>query len=227
MAKEDLHTTNLTAPIFSKDGKEAGVIELPAGVFDLAWNGDLVHQVVTGMQSNARFGNAHTKDRSEVRGGGKKPWKQKGTGRARHGSSRSPIWRGGGITFGPRSDKDYTKTIPKKMRVKALFVSLSQKFRDGEIIFVENFGIDAPKTKQAEAILTALTAKHEKLGKAKNAALIAAVEKTEAIKKSFSNIGRVDVQEVRNLNPVEVLGHTYLIIESPAEAVALISERKK
>jgi len=219
--------TKLSAPIFSIDGKEAGNIDLPEAVFGLAWNGDLVHQVVTGMQSNARFGNANTKDRSEVSGGGKKPWKQKGTGRARHGSSRSPIWRGGGITFGPTSEKIYTKTIPKKMRVKALFTALSQKFRDGEIIFVDNFNITEPKTKQAEAILTALSAKNERLSKPKNAALVASVEKTEAVKKSFANIKRVDVEEVRNLNPVDVLGHAYLIIESPAEAVALISERKK
>ena len=160
--------TKLTAPIFSKDGKEAGSIELPLGVFDLPWNGDLVHQVVTGMQSNARFGNAHTKDRSEVRGGGKKPWKQKGTGRARHGSSRSPIWRSGGVTFGPKNTKIYTKAIPKKMRVKALFTTLSQKFRDGEIIFVDTFGIDAPRTKSAEAVLAALGKKHKLLSKAKN-----------------------------------------------------------
>lgn len=219
--------TKLSAPIFSTDGKEAGTIDLPEAVFGLAWNGDLVHQVVTGMQSNARFGNAHTKDRSEVSGGGKKPWKQKGTGRARHGSSRSPIWRGGGKSFGPRNEKDYTKTISKKMRVKALFTALSQKFADGEIIFVESLGIDAPKTKQAEAVLAALAPKFEKLGKAKNAALIASVEKTEAVKKSFANIKRVDVEEVRNLNPVDVLGHTYLIIESPTEAVQVISERKK
>lgn len=224
---ETKKNTKLSAPIFSTDGKEAGSIDLPEAVFGLAWNGDLVHQVVTGMQSNARFGNAHTKDRSEVSGGGKKPWKQKGTGRARHGSSRSPIWRGGGITFGPRSDKDYTKAIPKKMRVKALFTALSQKLRDGEIIFVDSFNLSTPKTKQAEAMLVALAPKFEKLSKAKNAALIASVEKTEAVKKSFANIKRVDVDEVRNLNPVEILGHTYLIIENPTEAVQLISERKK
>lgn len=224
---ETKKNTKLSAPIFSTDGKEAGSIDLPEAVFGVAWNGDLVHQVVTGMQSNARFGTAHTKDRSEVRGGGKKPWKQKGTGRARHGSSRSPIWRGGGVTFGPKNEKDYTKAIPKKMRVKALFTALSQKMRDGEIIFVDSFKLTEPKTAQAEAMLGALAKNHEKLSKAKNAALIAPVEKTEAVKKSFSNIKRVDVSEVRNLNPVEVLGHAYLIIENPTEAVALISERKK
>lgn len=219
--------TKLSAPVFGTDGKETGKVELPADIFGLPWNADLVHQVVIGMQSNARSGTAHTKDRSEVSGGGKKPWRQKGTGRARHGSSRSPIWRGGGITFGPRSDKDYTKVLPKKMRTKALFTALSQKFRDGEIIFVEGFSFEGPKTKEADMILKNLGSSFEKLSKAKNAALVAPVENTEAIKKSFANIARVSVSEVRNLNPVEVLGNAYLIIEKPQEALTVLEGRKK
>ena len=217
----------LSAPVFAADGKEAGTITLPEDVFNTPWNADLVHQVVTSMQSNARSGTAHTKDRSEVSGGGKKPWRQKGTGRARHGSSRSPIWRTGGVTFGPRKDKDYTKAIPKKMRVKALFSALSQKLRDGEIIFVNNFNIDAPKTKDAEAILNTLEGNFAKLGKAQNAALIAPLEVSEAVKKSFANIKRVDVASVHNLNPVDVLSYTYLIIETPEESVQALASRKK
>lgn len=219
--------TKLSAPIYSVEGKEAGSIDLPETIFGLPWNADLVHQVVTGMQSNARFGTAHTKDRSEVSGGGKKPWRQKGTGRARHGSSRSPIWRTGGVTFGPRNEKDYTKAISKKMRVKALFVALSQKLADGEIIFVDNMNLSEPKTKVADTFLKNLEKHFEGLGKEKNAALIAPVEKTEAVKKSFANIKRVDVSEVRNLNPVEVLGHKYLVIENPTEAVTVLTGRKK
>src|SRR5207244_4311391 len=112
----------------------------------LSWNADLVHQVVTSMQANARTSVAHTKDRGEVRGGGKKPWQQKGTGRARHGSSRSPIWKGGGVAHGPRNEKVYTKRITQQMRQKALLVTLSRKMRDGEIIFVDALEMQAPKS---------------------------------------------------------------------------------
>ncbi|RTK95909.1 MAG: 50S ribosomal protein L4, partial [Neisseriaceae bacterium] len=98
----------LEATIFTATGATAGTVALPASLFGAAWNADLVHQVVVGMEANARPTTAHTKFRGEVSGGGKKPWKQKGTGRARHGSTRSPIWVGGGTTHGPRAEKDYS-----------------------------------------------------------------------------------------------------------------------
>src|SRR5450830_1348024 len=139
----------ISAKIYSQKGAEAGSIDLPAKVFAAKWRSDLVHQVVEGMKSNKRAGTADTKDRGEVRGGGKKPWKQKGTGRARHGSSRSPIWVGGGVTHGPLAEKNYKRKISKKMRAQALFSVLSKKLKDNEIIFVDSLEMPKINTKSA------------------------------------------------------------------------------
>src|SRR4026209_485538 len=117
----------ISAKIYSQKGADAGTVDLPAKVFGAKWRADLVHQVVESMRSNKRAGTADTKGRGEVRGGGRKPWKQKGTGRARHGSSRSPIWVGGGITFGPRPGRNYSKKINRKTKRAALAMALSDK----------------------------------------------------------------------------------------------------
>ena len=209
-------------------GKETGKIELPDAVFAVPWNDALMHQVVTTMQANARNNIAHTKGRGEVRGGGRKPWQQKGTGRARHGSIRSPIWKGGGVTHGPRNEKVYAREIPKKMRAKALFVALSRKFKDGELLFVNSFGIETPKTavaKKALAALSKISGFEQLATKRKNAALIAFAELSPVSQKSFRNLGNVECASVRNLNPVSVLGHAYIVIENPEAAVAIIQSR--
>lgn len=215
--------------IFDIKGKKAGSVELPENVFDLPWNAALIHQVVISMQANARTNVAHTKGRGDVRGGGKKPWQQKGTGRSRHGSSRSPIWKGGGVTHGPRNEKVYGREIPKKMRAKALFVALSQKMRDGELLFVDSFGLSAPKTADAKKALVALAGVKgfEKLAGTKkhNLALIASSEKSEANEKSFRNIGSVSFENVSNLNPVNVLKYKYIVIENPEASVTAIAKR--
>ncbi|MEK7133608.1 MAG: 50S ribosomal protein L4 [Patescibacteria group bacterium] len=214
--------------IYSAQGKKQGSVTLPENIFGVKWNDSLMHQVVTGMQANARVTVAHVKNRGDVRGGGKKPWAQKGTGRARHGSSRSPIWRGGGVTHGPRADKNYSKAIPKKMRAKALFMALSRKFNDGEILFVDSFGISEPKTAQAKKTLMMLS-KVSGFGKlatkGKNAALVASADPVPAVQKSFRNIGNVSWGAVRNLNPVSVLSNSYLIIENPEGAIAIFGAR--
>lgn len=214
--------------VYNQEGKAKGKVNLPDAVFGLKWNGDLLQQIIVGMQSNKRTPIAHTKNRGEVRGGGKKPWQQKGTGRARHGSSRSPIWRGGGITFGPRNDKDYSKKLNKKMKTKALYVALSQKLRDGEILFVDALSFKEPKTSEAKTILTALSSVdgfNTLVSKKKNSALLALNEKDSVIEKSFDNIGNIEVDEVRNLNALDVLTYKYIIITKPEDAIAFFDKK--
>ncbi|MBL8158172.1 50S ribosomal protein L4 [bacterium] len=212
--------------IYNAQGKKAGSVELPENIFGVEWNDSLMHQVVTSMQDNARTNVAHTKGRGDVRGGGRKPWKQKGTGRARHGSSRSPIWKGGGVTHGPRNEKIFARTIPAKMRAKALFMALSKKLAAGEIVFVDSFGIEKPSTASAKKTLVALSKDFTKLSaKKKNAALVAFSDAKEASSKSFRNIGNVVSSSVKDLNPVAVLKHTYIVIENPDAAVAILAHR--
>jgi len=219
---------SLEMPIFSVEGKEVGKFTLPESLFTAPWRVDLVHQVTTAMQANARQNRAHTKDRSEVSGGGKRPWAQKGTGQARHSSTRSPIWRHGGITFGPRNDRDYSEKINKKMRMQALVSVLSRKLKDGELILVDKFNFTEPKSALAKTVLTKLAAAAGAAplaSKKKNAGLLALASYDANAIKSFSNFGNVMTEEVRNLNPLNVMTAKYLIIEKPEEAFAALEKR--
>ena len=217
---------NISAKTYNVSGKEAGSITLPGSVWNLPWNADLVHQVVTSMQSNARTGLAHTKGRGDVRGGGKKPWRQKGTGRARHGSSRSPIWIGGGTTHGPITDKNYDKKINKKMKAKALFVTLSQKLRDGQVVFVDSLELGAIKTKDAAKALAGLesvkgfetinTKKHNNI-------LVFVPTKSETIAKSFRNIPHVTIESARNMNASDVMNYRYLVVANPDDVNGMLA----
>lgn len=218
----------MEATIYAMDGKSAGTISLPEDIFAAKWNADLVHQVVVGMQANARPVTAHTKFRGEVSGGGKKPWKQKGTGRARHGSSRSPIWVGGGVTHGPRTEKIYTVKINRKMRSAALKAVLARKWKDGEIIFVDALSFEAPKTKVAKAALGAIakaSGQDSLATKRKNAGVIAFATKDTVAEKSFRNFGSFITEEVRNLNPVDLMNKKYLVIADPAASLEVLTSR--
>ena len=180
------------------------------------------------MQSNARAGTAHTKDRSEVRGGGKKPWKQKGTGRARHGSRRSPIWTGGGVTFGPRNEKDYSKKINKNVKANALSVTLSKKLADGEMIFVDSFSFEKPKTADAKTIVTTLakaTGIDELATKRNNAAVIILSERNENVEKSFSNFGNIEVVQAKDINIIDLLTYKYTVVVNPDASVETLVHR--
>ena len=218
----------MESKIYNQKGVEVGNITLPVKVFTAKWRADLVHQVVEGMKSNKRAGTADTKGRGEVRGGGRKPWKQKGTGRARHGSSRSPIWVGGGVTHGPLAEKNYKRKISKSMRAQALFSVLSRKIKDGEIIFVDSLALSDIKTKGAVEVMKNLekasgwkavaTSKKPKV-------LTALYGRNEKIEKSFRNIPALEIVFLKNLNPLDVLNHKYLLIENPVESVKFLESR--
>lgn len=218
----------MKATIFTKEGKAAGDVMLPESVFGVAWNADLVHEVVVGMQANAREGTAHTKDRSEKRGGGRKPWRQKGTGRARHGSRRSPIWTGGGVTFGPRSEKDYSVKINKKVKAKALAAVLSKKLTDNEVVFVDSLAMEAPKAKDALATIKALAKGSDNATlatKRKNAALVVLSDRDLATEKSFRNFGNVAVAQAKDINPVDLLTYKYVVVAEPTKAIEILESR--
>ncbi len=213
--------------IYTTKGSKKGTATVSDTVFGAEKNDTLVHQVTVAMMSNARNAIAHTKDRSDVRGGGKKPWKQKGTGRARVGSSRSPIWRGGGVTFGPTNERNFSKKINSKMKAKALYAALSEKLRAGQVLFIDKFDIEAPKTAAAKAIVETLSGVkgYESLSAKHNAAIIYIIEKDENVIKSFANFSNIDVKEVRNANPVDVLTHKNVVILDPEAASAVLESR--
>lgn len=225
-----VENVELSATLYNQKGKDAGKISIPGNIFGLAWNGDLVHQVIVGMQSNMRAGTAHTKDRGEVSGGGKKPWKQKGTGRARHGSNRSPIWVGGGTTFGPRNEKDYSKKINKKMRVKALFTVLSKRFVDSQILFVDNILLGEIKTKDASSVMSTL-AKIEGFErvdtKKKTGVLMVVPEKEEILVKSFANLPGVTVITASELNALNASTFNTIVVVNPEDSIKSLEAKIK
>ncbi|MEK7185524.1 MAG: 50S ribosomal protein L4 [Patescibacteria group bacterium] len=217
----------MKATLYKQTGSEAGNIEIPEGVFGLPWNSDLVHQVVTSLRTNMRKPVAHTKNRGEVRGGGKKPWQQKGTGRARHGSSRSPIWVGGGVTHGPRNEKNFSRTVSKKMKAKALYTILSKKFKDGQVVFLDSLTLKASKTKEARGVFESL-GKIDSLKNAikKNNALYIALDKKDVgLERSFQNFGNVLVDESRNLNPLDIMSYKYIVFVNPEVSIGAIARK--
>lgn len=209
--------------VYNQKGEKVSDIKLPDTVFGLPWNSDLVHQVVVAMTANKRTPVAHTKTRGEVSGGGRKPWRQKGLGKARHGSIRSPIWVGGGVAHGPRKDKDYSVKINIKAKKKAFFTVLSQKMRDNEILFLDKADFSKPKTKEAVEIIKSLSqiGGFEKMaGKKKNKAILALDKKEPNVSKSFRNIPGMEIYQARNLNILDILKYKYLVIANPKESIS-------
>ena len=199
--------------VYNQKGEEVKKIDLSKNVFGMDFNHDLVHQVVTCQASNRRQGSAHTKDRSEVRGGGRKPWRQKGTGRARHGSIRSPLFKGGGVTFGPRNEKNYKKIIPEKMRKKALSMVLSEKLKDKELIFIEDINVKEPKTKLIENVLNNFSLKEKKT-------LILCPEGSKNTILSARNLFKTETLPDKDINALDALSFKFLVI--PEKSVKII-----
>ncbi|MCQ2363518.1 MAG: 50S ribosomal protein L4 [Acidaminococcaceae bacterium] len=193
------------AKVYDLTGKEVGEIELNAEVFGREFNPGLVHQAVVMQMAAMRQGTSSTKKRGEVRGGGRKPWRQKGTGHARCGSIRSSIWVGGGVTFGPKP-RSYAKAMPRKMRRAAIACSLSSKVAADELVVVENVKFDVIKTKQAVAVVKAFDAVDKKV-------LFITVEGNTNVEKSAANMPKVKVITNMGLNCMDILNANKIILD--------------
>ncbi len=197
--------------LYSGNGREASEVEFPPCLLVEQIDPDLLHRAVQWSLTNRRRGTASTKTRGEVRGGGRKPWRQKHTGRARHGSRRSPLWRGGGVTFGPKPRK-YSVKLPKKMRQKGLRMALTAKYRQGQLALVEGLQFSRPKTKEALGLL-------EELGLTEKVLiLISGDENTMPVRKSFSNISWAKCLPVAGANIYDLLKYEGLLITQGALA---------
>lgn len=212
--------------VASVTGASGGTVELPDELFGIEPNMAVMHQVVTAQLAHRRAGTHSTKSRSEVAGGGAKPWRQKGTGRARQGSTRSPQWRGGGISHGP-SPRDYTQRTPKKMVRLALRSALSDRAADGKVMVVDTWGVDEPRTKWAVEILRALGLRAP--GERESRVLLVIDNTEEAAWKSFRNLGdRVQLVLPRELNVYDVLVNDWIVFSKATlgSACALYSAVK-
>jgi len=198
----------MLVPVKDMNGKQVGEVELSDAVFAAPINTSAMHQALVRQLSNARLGTHDTKGRSEVRGGGKKPWRQKGTGRARQGSTRAPNWVGVGTVFGPTPRK-YVKAMPKKMQRLALRSALSAKVANGQMVVVDKVVIDEPKTKTAAKMLAAL-------GVNEQSVLLVMAEKNVPVWKSVHNLPQVKSLQSGYLNIRDLLGHDMLLLTKDA-----------
>lgn len=236
------------AKIYNQQAEIAGEQELSAKIFAVPAKMELIHQAVVTQLARERKVLAHTKDRSEVRGGGRKPWRQKGTGRARAGSTRSPIWIGGGVTFGPLKERNFSKKINKKMKQKALFMALSDKLAEGKLIILDNLELKEAKTKLFGEVIAKLekkvllpkketTGDEKAASKSKKAKTVQPKDKTrrsfliildkknDDLKYAGRNLAGVEIIYLDNINIVDLLKYRNLVLT--AEAVKKIEERYK
>jgi len=180
-------------------------MDLPKEIFEVPMNSDLLHQVLTSQMGNRRKVVAHAKGRAEVSGGGIKPWKQKGTGRARSGSNTSSIWVGGGVSHGPTKDRNFKKILPKNIKRKGLFVALSEKARGGLLVIVDAITMSEAKTKEAKAFLANTGIKERCL------VVLGKMDKNVIL--AMRNIPKVSTIEARELNCLDIVSHKYILID--------------
>jgi large subunit ribosomal protein L4 len=195
--------------LYKRDGSENGTVELPAGLFDVKVKPDVIHQAIVTQEANARVLLSTTKDRSQVRGGGRKPWKQKGTGRARHGSRRSPIWSGGGVTFGPTLERVFGKKINKKVRRAALAMMLTDKVASDWLVAVEDMAIPEAKTKF-------IVEMRKNLPGTGRSALIVTAKDESSIVRAASNLLKTQTIGAKSLNVRDLAKYEYLIASKDA-----------
>lgn len=207
----------MKADLYNMQNEKVGTVEIPESVFGVAWKPELVKQVVGAFLANKRRPWAHAKTRAEVRGGGRKPWRQKGTGRARHGSIRSPLWSGGGKAHGPLSERDYSQKVNVKMRRVALFSVLSRKLKDGELRFVQNLTASEPKTKSIAKPLASLVNLAPRTKKM-DALLVPATEEKNLFR-AARNIPKTLVTDAQSLNVYDILNYKHVLIDENAVPV--------
>jgi large subunit ribosomal protein L4 len=195
--------------VYNQQAEKTGELELNSKIFEVKPSLHLLAEAVRIQAANARKGLAHTKTRGDVSGGGKKPWKQKGTGRARVGSIRSPIWRHGGITFGPRSERNWSLKINKKAKTKALFMALSDKAKDGKLIIIDELKFEQPKTKAFVSVMTIFHDKVKNLGKKQ---LFVTPKKDENLVRVSRNVPEVSPVLATSLNVTDILNADSLMV---------------
>jgi large subunit ribosomal protein L4 len=201
-----------TVTLYNQEGATVGELNLDTALFEVKSNPVLVHQAVVAQQANARRVLAHTKGRGEVRGGGKKPWKQKHTGRARHGSTRSPIWVGGGITFGPTHERNFAKKMNRAAKRAALAMTLSDKVQHEKFVVVDSLVLSEPKTKMAVNVLKKLPVSGKKT-------LIVVEPDNRLLSRATKNLPRVTAISAKSLNVVDVIAHEFVLASKDAVAV--------
>ncbi len=197
--------------VYNMSGKVVGEQALPARLFAVPVKADVVHQVMVAQQANSRQAIAHTKTKGEVRGGGRKPWKQKGTGRARQGSIRNPQWRGGGIAFGPRSNRNFSLKVNKTMKQAALAMVLTDKVMNDRLVVLDQFTVPAAKTKQLRDALKALPSGSSKT-------LLSLGEMDTNVVRAANNLSKLGFCSADSLNIVDLLNYEYLVIDQAAIA---------